>query len=148
VAFAFFAFFAFFALRFLARFAIVCLLADLGLRFRVPEVFFDALLRLETGFLAGRGFEGEISFGLIPKMPIMGLVESLLGIGFRIKQPASTYRLHRSHLAIGMADFAGWRAACYDLLSSHCNAKRTLRLTTKIARAADARRKMHDISYI
>lgn len=75
-----FAFFAFFALRFLARFAIVCLLADLGLRFRVPEVFFDAFLRLETGFLAGRGFEGDISFGSIPKMPIMGLVESLLGI--------------------------------------------------------------------
>jgi len=85
----------------------ICLLADVGLRFRESDLAFDPFRRLETGFLTGRGFEGVGSFGSIPKMPIMGLDESLLGISSRIKQPAATYRARFCRLPIGIADIAG-----------------------------------------
>jgi hypothetical protein len=116
----FFAFFAFFA--FLRRFAMICLLADVGLRASEPDLAFDPFERFETGFLTGRGF--EVSFGSIPKMPIMGLVESLLGIRFRIKQPAATYRARLSHLPIGMADIAGAHALKYELLRSETSRRK------------------------
>lgn len=91
----FLVFFAFFAFAFLRRFAMICLLADVGLRVPEPDLAFDPFLR--------RGLEGDVSFGSIPKMPIMGLVESLLGIRFRIKQPAATYRARFQYLPIGRA---------------------------------------------
>jgi hypothetical protein len=101
----------------------ICLLADVGLRFREPDLDFDPFRRLETGFLTGRGFEGESSFGSIPKMPIMGLDESLLGISFRIEQPAATYRARFCRLPIGLADIAGVWTCNHDILDSQCNAK-------------------------
>jgi hypothetical protein len=101
----------------------ICLLADVGLRFLEPDLAFDPFRRLETGFLTGRGFEGVESFGSIPKMPIMGLDESLLGMNFRIKQPAATYRARFRLLPIGLADIAGVWRGYHDILHAQCNAK-------------------------
>jgi hypothetical protein len=101
----------------------ICLLADVGLRFLEPDLAFDPFRRLETGFLTGRGFEGVESFGSIPKMPIMGLDESLLGMSFRIKQPAATYRARFRLLPIGLADIAGVWCGYHDILHAQCNAK-------------------------
>src|SRR5690606_13923405 len=69
--FVFLAFLAFFAFAFLRRFAMICLLADVGLRASEPDLAFDSFVR--------RGLEGVVSFGSIPKMPLMGLVGSRLG---------------------------------------------------------------------
>ena len=90
----------------------VCLLARLGLRFRVPDFFFVARLRAVC----------EVSFGPIPKMPIMGLVESLLGISSPNKQPAATYRARILRLPIGMADIVGVCCCRHDLLRVDCDA--------------------------
>jgi hypothetical protein len=95
----------------------ICLLADVGLRSSEPDLAFDPFERFETGFLTGRGLEGEVSFGPIPKMPIMGLLESLLGISFRLEQPAATYRARFCRLPIGVADIAGVHASNYEVLS-------------------------------
>jgi len=46
----------------------------------------------------------------------MGLVESLLGIRFRIKQPAATYRACICGLPIGGADIVRVRASNYEVL--------------------------------
>jgi len=92
----------------------ICLLADVGLRASEPDLAFDPFERWETGFLTGRGF--EVSFGSIPKMPIMGLLESLLGIGFRFEQPAATYRARFYLLPIGGADIAGDYSSNYEVL--------------------------------
>jgi hypothetical protein len=92
----------------------ICLLADVGLRASEPDLAFGPFERLETGFLTGRGF--EVSFGSIPKMPIMGLLESLLGIGFRFEQPAATYRARFYRLPIGGTDIAGDRESNYEVL--------------------------------
>jgi hypothetical protein len=104
----FLVFFAFFAFAFLRRFAMICLLADVGLRAPEPDLAFDPFVR--------RGLEGDVSFGSIPKMPIMGLVESLLGIRFRIKQPAATYRACICRLPIGGADIVRVRAPNHEVL--------------------------------
>jgi hypothetical protein len=48
----------------------------------------------------------------------MGLVESLLGIRFRIKQPAATYRACICGLPIGRADIVRVRAPNYEVLRS------------------------------
>ncbi|MBX3512578.1 MAG: hypothetical protein KF826_00455 [Xanthobacteraceae bacterium] len=73
-----------------------------------PDLAFDPFVR--------RGLEGDVSFGSIPKMPIMGLVESLLGIRFRIKQPAATYRACICCLPIGGADVVRVRVPDYEVL--------------------------------
>ncbi len=85
----------------------ICLLADVGLRAPEPDLAFDSFVR--------RGLEGD-SFGSIPKMPIMGLVESLLGIRFRIKQPAATYRACICRLPIGGADIVRVCVPNYEVL--------------------------------
>ena len=88
----------------------ICLLADVGLRASEPDLAFGSFVR--------RGLEGDVSFGSIPKMPIMGLVESLLGIRFRIKQPAATYRARLSHLPIGRADIVREHVRAHEVLRS------------------------------
>jgi hypothetical protein len=140
----FLAFFAFFALR--LRFAMICLLADVWLRFSEPDLAFDPFRRLETGFLTGRGFEGLDSFGLIPKMPIMGLDESLLGISFRIKQPAATYRARFCLLPIGLADMAGVSRSTTTCGIRGATRKKSFRLTTKTSRVALFESKLLEVS--